>query len=224
VTIVTVDGVRWGGPPDRDEAGSPNVVGAVALAQAIVSLQEIGMDALARHEAELTAHALRRLQEIDEVEVHGMTDPDRATERVGVIPFDMHGTSHYLVAAALSFEGGIAVRNGCFCAHPYILRLLQVGGEEALRHQQDIIEGSRVGLPGLVRISFGCYNTIEEVDHAVDMLARIAAGDLEGDYVQDPISGEYWPRGYEPDYNRYFFLAPGLTADREKPAVPRCGV
>jgi selenocysteine lyase/cysteine desulfurase len=224
VEIVTVDEVYWATPPDRDEAGSPNVVGAVALAQAIVSLQEIGMDALARHEAELTAHALRRLQEIDEVEVHGMTDPDRATERVGVIPFDMHGTSHYLVAAALSFEGGIAVRNGCFCAHPYILRLLQVGGEEALRHQQDIIEGSRVGLPGLVRISFGCYNTIEEVDHAVDMLARIAAGDLEGDYVQDPISGEYWPRGYEPDYNRYFFLAPGLTADREKPAVPRCGV
>jgi selenocysteine lyase/cysteine desulfurase len=224
VTIVTVDGVRWGGPPDRDEAGSPNVVGAVALAQAIASLQEIGMDVLARHEAELTTHALRRLQEIDGVDIYGMTEPDRASERVGVIPFHVRGASHYLVAAALSFEGGIAVRNGCFCAHPYILRLLKVGDEDALRHQQDIIDGSRVGLPGLVRMSFGCYNTIEEVDHAVDMLARIAAGELEGEYEQDPVSGEYWPTGYEPDYNRYFFLAPGLTTDREKPALPRCGV
>ncbi len=224
VDIVTVDDVRWGHPPDRDEAGSPNVVGAVALAQAVLSLEEIGMDVLARHEAELTAHALRGLHEIDGVKIHGMTDPDRVAERVGVIPFSVRGVSHYKVAAALSFEGGIAVRNGCFCAHPYILRLLEVTGDEALRHQQDIIEGSRVGLPGLVRISFGCYNTIEEVDHAIAMLTRIAAGDLAGDYEQDPVSGAYWLRGHEPDYNRYFTLGPGLRTSRERPALPRCGM
>ena len=224
VDIVTVDDVRWGGPPDRDEAGSPNVVGAVALAQAVLSLEEIGMDALARHEAELTAHALRGLQKIDGVEVYGMTDPERVAERVGVIPFNVRGSDHYKVAAVLSFEGAIAVRNGCFCAHPYILRLLEVSGDEALRHQQDIIDGSRVGLPGLVRISFGCYNTIDEVDHAIDMLARIAAGELDGDYEQDPVSGAYWPRGFEPDYNQYFYLQPGLRLHREKPAPPRCGM
>ena len=224
VDIVTVDDVRWGGPPDRDEAGSPNVVGAVALAQAVLSLEEMGMDALARHEAELTAHALRGLQGIDGVEIYGMTDPDRAAERVGVIPFNVRGSDHYKVAAALSFEGAIAVRNGCFCAHPYILRLLQVSGDEAMRHQRDIIEGSRVGLPGLVRISFGCYNTVEEVDHAINMLARIAAGELEGDYEQDPVSGAYWPRGYEPDYNQYFYLRPGLKFHRDRPAPPRCGM
>jgi cysteine desulfurase/selenocysteine lyase len=224
VDIVTVDDVRWGHPPDRDEAGSPNVVGAVALAQAILSLEEIDMDALARHEAELTAHALRRLQEIDGVKVYGMTDPDRAAERVGVIPFNVRGASHYKVAAALSFEGGIAVRNGCFCAHPYILRLLEVTGDEVLRHQKDIIDGSRVGLPGLVRISFGCYNTMEEVDHTIGVLASIAAGELEGEYEQDPVSGAYWLRGYEPDYNRYFTLKPGLTTRRQKPTLPRCGM
>jgi cysteine desulfurase/selenocysteine lyase len=143
---------------------------------------------------------------------------------VGVIPFNVVGTDHYKVAAALSFEGGIAVRNGCFCAHPYILRLLEVSGKEALRHQQDIVNGSRVGLPGLVRISFGCYNTVEEVDHALDVLAQIAAGELEGDYVQDTVSGACWPRGYEPDYNQYFYLRPGLSSHRERPAMPRCGM
>jgi selenocysteine lyase/cysteine desulfurase len=223
VDIVTVDDVYWTNPPDRDEAGSPNVVGAVALARAIVSLQRIGMDALARHEAKLTAHALRRLQEIDGMELYGMTDPDRASERVGVIPFNLRGSDHYKVAAVLSFEGGIGVRNGCFCAHPYILRLLKVPGEEAIRHQQEILSGTRVGLPGLVRISFGCYNTLEEVDHLVDVLARIAAGDIQGEYEQDPLSGSYWPRGHELDYEAYFSLQAGLTPRTRKHALPSCG-
>jgi selenocysteine lyase/cysteine desulfurase len=224
VDIVTVDEVRWAHPPDRDEAGSPNVVGAVALAQAIVSLQEIGMDALARHEAELTAYALRRLREIDAVQIYGLADPERAAERLGVIPFNVRGMDHYKVAAVLSFEGGIGVRNGCFCAHPYILRLLNVSDHEALRHQQDIVAGTRVGLPGLVRVSFGCYNTFEEVDHLVDVLSRLVRGETRGDYVQDAASGAYWPRGYEPNYEPYFTLKPGLMTRPRTHGPSRCGV
>lgn len=224
VDIVTIDDVSWGSPPDRDEAGSPNVVGAVALAQAILSLQEIGMEALAHHEAELTAHVLRRLRGIDGIEIYGLSDPDRAAERVGVIPFNLQGVDHYKVAAVLSFEGAVAVRNGCFCAHPYILRLLGVSGEEALRHQQDILDGTKVGLPGLVRISFGCYNTIAEVDHAVEVLARLAAGDVQGEYEQDPMSGAYWPKGYEPDHERFFVLWPGQRTRSHRPKFPSCGV
>jgi len=224
VDIVTVEDVRWAQPPDRDEAGSPNVVGAVALAQAILSLQQIGMEAVARHEAELTAHALRRLRAIDGIQLYGLTESDRASERLGVIPFNVRGMDHYKVAAVLSFEGGIGVRNGCFCAHPYILRLLKVPGEQALRHQEDISSGTRRGLPGLVRISFGCYNTIEEVDHAAETLARMAAGGVSGEYDQDPASGAYWPRGYRPDYEQYFVLQPGLKLQPHGPRLPRCGV
>jgi selenocysteine lyase/cysteine desulfurase len=224
VSIVTEDDVRWAGPPDRDEAGSPNVVGAVALAQTVLCLQEIGMDALARHEAELTAHALRRLSEIPGIELYGLTDPDRAAERVGVIPFNLCSADHYKVAAVLSFEGGIGVRNGCFCAHPYILRLLQVSSQEALRHQEEIIAGTKVGLPGLVRISFGCYNTVDEVDHAATALARIAAGEIEGEYEQDSGSGEYWPCDYEPGYTRYFSFKPAVEYLDRKWGIPSCGV
>jgi hypothetical protein len=131
---------------------------------------------------------------------------------------------HYKVAAVLSFEGGIGVRNGCFCAHPYILRLMEVSEEDALRHQQDIVDGTRVGLPGLVRISFGCYNSIEEVDYVVDVLARIAAGEIEGDYEQDSMSGAYWPRGFEPDYAQYFSFECGLRARPRALRQPQCGV
>jgi selenocysteine lyase/cysteine desulfurase len=206
VDIVTVDEVYWTSPPDRDEAGSPNVVGAVALAQAILSLEEIGMEALTRHETELTAHALRRLREIDAVQIYGLTDPDQANERLGVIAFNTRQVDHYKVAAVLSFEGGIGVRNGCFCAHPYVLRLLGVSDDEARDHQRRILAGTRAQLPGLVRISFGCYNTCEEVDHLVRVLARITEGDIQGDYQQDPISGAYWPCGYQPRYKDYFSL------------------
>jgi hypothetical protein len=143
---------------------------------------------------------------------------------VGVIPFNLGGTNHYEVASVLSFEGGIGVRNGCFCAHPYILRLLRVSSEEALRHQQEIIAGTKVGLPGLVRISFGCYNTVEEVDHAVDVLGRIAVGEIEGEYEQDPGSGEYWPRNYEPDYTEFFSFQPMVKYPDRKMAIPGCGM
>jgi cysteine desulfurase / selenocysteine lyase len=224
VDIVTVDDVRWAGPPDRDEAGSPNVVGAVAMAQAVLSLQEIGMGALARHEATLTAHALRRLRAIDGVELYGLTDPDRAEERVGVIPLTVRGVDHYKVAAVLGFEGGIGVRNGCFCAHPYILRLLKVPEREALHHQQEIQDGVRSTLPGLVRISFGCYNTVAEIDHLAEVLARIAAGDCQAEYEQDARSGAYWPRGHAPNYEDYFVLRPGLKPRILSRNVQRCGV
>jgi cysteine desulfurase/selenocysteine lyase len=222
VNLVTREEVQWAGAPARDEAGSPNVVGAVAMAQAMLCLQEIGMEAIARHEADLTAHALRRLRRIEGLELFGPTDPGEAAQRLGVIPFNVRGVDHYKVAAVLAHEGGIGVRNGYFCAHPYLLHLLKISSDEAVRQQQEIYDGTRIGRPGMVRASFGCYNTIEEVDHFVEVLARIAAHEFEGDYERDPISGAYRPRGFEIDYDRYFVLKPGLRA-APRAVFPECG-
>jgi hypothetical protein len=61
------------------------------------------------------------------------------------------------------------------------------------------------------------------VDHAVEILARIAAGGESGDYEQDPVSAAYWPRGYELAYQRYFSLRPGLPASRRERRLPGCG-
>jgi cysteine desulfurase/selenocysteine lyase len=206
VDIVTVDSVKWAGLPDKEEAGSPNVVGAVAMAQAMLSLSAIGMDALAEHEAALTARLLKRLAGIEGVRVFGITDPARAHEKVGVVPFIVEGMSHYLVAAILSAEAGVGVRNGCFCAHPYLLHLLGVDSAHAQAHQQAIVNGTRAHLPGLIRASFGCYNTLEEVDWFADALARIVRGEIKGRYVQNPASGAYWPKGYDPGLETFFRL------------------
>ena len=206
VDIVTMEQVQWAGLPDREEAGSPNVVGAVALAKSIRCLEQLGMDALAAHEARLTAYLLERLLRVPGVRVFGSTDPARAADRVGVIPFVVEGMSHHLVAAILGAEGGIGVRNGCFCAHPYLLHLLGVSPQEAREHQQEIIRGTRANLPGLVRVSFGCYNTGAEVDWLIEVLERIVQGEYKGTYVQDPVSGEFHAQGAQPEWADYFVL------------------
>jgi selenocysteine lyase/cysteine desulfurase len=208
VEIVTVDDVTWAGLPDKEEAGSPNVVGAVALAKTMLCLQEIGMEALAEHEAHLTARLLKKLAHLNDrgVRVLGITDPARAAEKVGVVPFHIEGMSHYLAAAILSAEGGIGVRNGCFCAHPYILKLLEVAPNQAQMHRQEVINGVKAHLPGLVRISFGCYNTEDEIDWLVQVLEKTVRGEYRGKYVQDPVSGAFWPQGYAPEVTSYFGL------------------
>jgi selenocysteine lyase/cysteine desulfurase len=198
VEIVTLSDVTWTGAPERDEAGSPNVLGALALAAALKFLKGVGMQALADHEAELTAYALRRLPEVPGIQLYGLTDPETAAQRVGVIPFTLRGFAHGQVAAILGFEAGIGVRDGCFCAHPYILRLLGITQQEYEVFHQRVLNHNRADLPGLVRMSFGCYNTLADVDRLVAALQRIAAGDFVGEYAVHPRSGSYYPRGVEP--------------------------
>jgi len=164
------------------------------------------MDALAEPETRLTAYLLEKLAHVEGVQVYGITDPARAAEKVGAVPLSLVGVSHYLLAAILSAEGGIGVRNGCFCAHPYILNLLNVSPEQTLAHQRNIRRGTRAHLPGLVRISFGCYNNEAEVDWLIEVLTRVVRGEYRGRYVQDPASGAFWPQGYAPPMATYFTL------------------
>lgn len=205
IEIVTLKEVTWAEPPERDEAGSPNVIGAVAIAATIKQLSEVGMDAIAAHEAELTAYALKKFNAIQGLKVYGIQDPNRTSERVGVIPLDVTGIHHGMVAAVLSFEGAIGVRNGCFCAHPYILKLLNVENETYVRFRDRVLHGDRSMLPGLVRVSFGCYNNFEDVDRVAEMFERIIRHDYKGDYVLEKQTGSFFPRGFSlQSLNSYF--------------------
>jgi cysteine desulfurase/selenocysteine lyase len=206
VEIVTLDNVVWSAPPERDEAGSPNVVGAIALAAAIRQLEAVRMSEVARHEADLTSYALEKLNALQEIEVYGDTDPSKANERLGVIPIQFKNVPHFLAAAVLGYEFGIGVRSGCFCAHPYILHLLGLSNEEATEVRRRMIDGDKSEMPGLIRASFGLYNTRQEVDNLVDALQRISAGDYKGNYTQDKASGEYSPDDWQPKFSNYFQL------------------
>lgn len=205
IEIVTHSEVHWADPPERNEAGSPNVIGAVALAASMVKLTEIGMDKIYTHEAELTRYTLEKMKSIPDLRIFGSSDPMKVEDRLGVITFELNGITHGKIAAILSFEGGIAVRNGCFCAHPYVLSLLDISEEEFDIFKQQALTRNRSTLPGMVRVSFGCYNTFEEVDRLIEMLNKISAGDYMDDYVVDLPSGSYSPRQFRnEDLDKYF--------------------
>ncbi|MEI6308714.1 MAG: aminotransferase class V-fold PLP-dependent enzyme [bacterium] len=197
IEIVSRDEVFWADAPQREEAGSPNVVGAVALAAAIQILQEVGMERIAAHEASLTRYALQRLAKVKGLRIYGSADPERLEDRVGVIAFNLEPIPHAKVAAILSFEGGIAVRDGCFCAHPYVIELLGVDRQVFDAFKERALHHDRSTLPGLVRASFGCFSNEEDVDRLVEMLERIEAGDYRGDYRCQTSSGSYFPVGVD---------------------------
>ena len=197
VDVVTADEVDWAGTPDRDEAGSPNVVGALAMAVAARVLMDVGMDQVAAHEQELVEYTLERLGAMEGITIYGETDPARASEKVGAIPFNLSGVSHFLVAAILGYEAGVGVRSGCFCAHPYVVHLLRLTDDEAATWRGQLLGGDKSSMPGMVRMSFGCYNNTDDIDRMMEMLGRVAANDYQGDYRLDIASGEYLPADYE---------------------------
>jgi cysteine desulfurase/selenocysteine lyase len=197
VDFVTLDDVKWAGAPEREEAGSPNVVGAVALAIACRTLKRVGFETIVNHERELTRYLLERLKEVPRLKVFGLSDPSRAHQRLGVVSFAIDGIPDGLVASVLSCEGGIGVRSGCFCAHPYVLRLLRIPEEEAVYYRGRIAMGDRSEVPGLVRVSLGLHNSGEDIDRLIEILLRIARGQYTGSYVADKGSGLYRPQGQD---------------------------
>jgi selenocysteine lyase/cysteine desulfurase len=188
VRAVTVDDVVWADLPDREEGGSPNVVGAVALAAAVSRLAEVGLDRIAAHDRRLAVYAADRLGRVPGVRLYGPADPMGAPSaaRVGVVPFTLAGYDPGLVAAVLGWEHGIGVRSGCFCAQPYIAHLLDLTPADVLRMAADR------GVPGMVRLSFGAYTTTAEVDRAVDAVERLAVEGPGARYVQG-LDGTWEP-------------------------------
>ena len=85
------------------------------------------------------------------------------------------------------------MRNGCFCAQPYVAQLLGVSSRETARLAQKSLSGDRSERPGMVRASLAAYNTIEDLDALVETLVRITEGRYHGAYRQVPESGDYVP-------------------------------
>ena len=204
VEIVTLENVVWTEPPERDEAGSPNTVGAIAMAAAIRQLEAIGMDEVAHHETNLTAYALQKLKGVPGLHIYGDVEPSTASNRLGVIPILLEEVSHFKVSAILGNEFGIGVRSGCFCAHPYLLHLLGLSPEQAAKVRHQILTGDRMNMPGMVRISFGLYNTCDEVDMLIDALHKIRNEEYLGSYYQEKNSGEYRLTGWSPELPHFF--------------------
>jgi cysteine desulfurase/selenocysteine lyase len=204
VDIVSLESAYWTDLPDREEAGTPDIVGVVALARAIRAIEEIGWEQILRHEGELAGAALERLSSIAGVTVYGDSHPGNAASRLGVVPFNVRDVPHALAAAVLSCEWGIGTRNGCFCAHPYVKAILHVSEEEGRAVEKSILARDRSAIPGAVRASFGLFNTMADVEALGEALEAISRREFDGGYVLDPERGEYSHPGFRPDFAKRF--------------------
>ena len=165
--------------PGKYEPGSPNYPGVVGLGKAIEILQEIGYDHIQEHEQALTRKLIDGLLDLG-LTVYG--DTQDISDRVGVVTFNDEHTNSALLASKLSRIGGIATRRGAFCAHPYVWRLLGVSDDVVMTY-----EGcAEPKTPGMIRVSFGIYNTQEEVDRFLEILPK-AIDEVKQDLEKNPL-------------------------------------
>ncbi|WP_156757387.1 aminotransferase class V-fold PLP-dependent enzyme [Actinokineospora pegani] len=155
--------VSWSPGVERHEAGSPNVVGPHALAVACETITRHGWDAVVEHERVLLSRLRAGL-----ATVPGLRPLDLfGADRVGVVSFTVDGLDSGLIAAALSAEHGIGVRDGLFCAHIATERLLRRAGGHEKR---------------AVRASIGLATTAEHVDRLVSALRSLVADGPAAEY------------------------------------------
>ena len=170
----------WAVGPARHEGGTPNVLGAAALARACEELATVGGAALAAHEDALRRRLLAGLAQLPEVSVLRIwaaeqgadAAADGGDDAIGVVSFTVAGYHAGWVAAYLSAEHGIGVRDGRFCAHPLLAKL---------------------GIPGdgAIRASFGVGSTSADVDRLVGALRTLLTEGASWTY--ELVDGRYAP-------------------------------
>lgn len=194
--------------PDREEAGTPNIPGAAQLGAVLNVLQRIGMAKVHVAEQQLLRHLLTELAAMPEVRIYGDPDPDR-TPRLGVVSFNLAGLEHGLVAAVLNDYHNVAVRNGCFCAHPYVRELLK---PELWELDLDLDTGDAEALiqpwRGMVRASLGLYSTEEDIEALLTGVRDLLAH-------PDHYRAQYQADGDGNFRHRTFAVAPESLFDPE---------
>ena len=160
--------------PERYEAGTPNYFGVVAMLKAMEILKnEIGFDYIKEHEQALLRKTIDGLKAIPGVILYD--DTNDISDKVGIVVFNIEGFGSGDVARMFAERSGIAVRQGAFCSHPYVFRLLGIPDEQITREMYE----TSFTLPGMVRVSFGVYNNEDEVDIFLRTVEEIAGGQLE---------------------------------------------
>ena len=206
-----VDAVSWTTGPARHEGGSPNVLGAATLARATQVIADLDLEQWHAHENAIRSFLVEGLSRIDGVKVHqifsdsasfdapagtgtgtGTSTGSGATSgtgTIGVVNFSLEGYDAGLVAAYLSAEHGIGLRDGRFCAHPLLRRL---------------------GLPaGSLRASFGLGSRLEDAERLLAGIRELRQTGLGWDYVVD--AGRWVPSNDTRSYPHWAPNTPGTA-------------
>jgi len=145
IRTVSFEGSTWADAPQRFEAGTPNIAGAVGLGAAIDYVMAIGLDRIAEHEHRLLAHATEAAQQIPGLRLVGT-----AADKAGILSFVVDGIHPHDLGTILDAEG-VAIRAGHHCAMPVM---------------------TRFGIPGTARASFALYNDEADVAALVAAIGK----------------------------------------------------
>jgi cysteine desulfurase/selenocysteine lyase len=145
INEVRCEGITYGVPPHRFEAGTPPIVEAAGLGAAVRFMMELGRDRIQAHEAALSAYAHERLRAMNSIRIIG-----QAHGKGAIIAFEMKGAHAHDVATVIDRQG-VAVRAGTHCAMPLL---------------------ERFGATSTCRASFGLYNTFAEADKLAEALQK----------------------------------------------------
>ncbi len=197
---------------EREQAGTPNIVGAITLACALKALQRADMETIFTQEKALLRWSLEQLRQCDTITLYGDAN---ASERVGSIAFNLGDIGHGLVAAILNDYHAIAVRNECFCAHPYVQEMLS---DEFARLNIDGLDNQQINRlfqdrRGMVRASFGLYTRREDITALVAALKDIETNiDHYRPLYQGDADGHYQHRHFKPATTDIFDIEQTLNA------------
>jgi cysteine desulfurase/selenocysteine lyase len=143
---VTFEGTTFEDLPQKFEAGTPNIVGGIALGAAIEYLTSFNREEIAVHEDNLLNYATEKLSQIEGLRIIGTSD-----KKASVVSFVIDGIHPYDIGTIIDTDG-IAIRTGHHCTMPLI---------------------KRFGLPATARASFSIYNKIEEIDVLYSALLKV---------------------------------------------------
>jgi selenocysteine lyase/cysteine desulfurase len=188
--------------PHKEQSGTTNIVGAVALARVMQSLNEFGFQKIEQHSMSLMAELFSALTSMPDVVVYGAA----ASPRLGAISFNHTKIDHGLLAAILNDYHAIAVRNECFCAHPYVSSMLK----EALwqldltdvptKQHQALINAKR----GMVRVSLSLYNTSSDIEALIIALVDISSDiDSYANNYEAQEDGSYVHKSFKLNWKEY---------------------
>jgi selenocysteine lyase/cysteine desulfurase len=178
----------------RENPGTPNAVGLLAMALAASALKEtIGFDAIVSHEQDLLSAARPRFPEVNGLCVLEPLEYS-AERKCAILSFVMEGVDHGLLAARLSYEFGIGVRHGHLCQFAYVARLLGLSAAEVDATRRAVLSGKREAMYGVVRASFGLGNRVGDVLRIAGGLQEIAATPERSGWYERNASGDWAPR------------------------------
>ncbi len=191
--------------PYREQSGTPNILGAIALAAVMQALEQYGKDNINRHNRELILSLVSSLSKQPNIVIYG----DQDSQRTGAIAFNHSQIDHGLLAAILNDYYAIAVRNECFCAHPYVSSMLK---EELWKLDLDDISPDQEqayinAKRGMVRISISLYNNQSDIDYLINSIKEISLkiNEYQKHYKSMP-DGSYLHKSFSLNWQDYLDL------------------